>query len=105
VSGTQVSPYRYDSGEDANGKHVAITVNYNNATRALISATLHRDAGCLYKKIYIGIGVDGRPDTAVQTFDISNVTGDLGVNAGQLGARGLDTIEDVFALGQITAGP
>lgn len=105
VGGVRVSPFVYDSGIDANGNHVSIVVNYNDATRALINATLHRDVGCLYKRIYIGVGADGRPDTAAQVFDISTLTGDLNVNAGQLGARGLSVIEDVFALGQITAGP
>jgi hypothetical protein len=99
------SPYAYDSGEDANGNHVSITINYDNTTRALINCTLHRDADCLYKKIYIGLGEDGTPDTTTHVFGIGNLEGDRNITATGLSAAGLDTIEDVMALGQITAGP
>jgi hypothetical protein len=99
------SPWVYDSGPDFQDRHVSITVVFNNATRILQSATLHRDAGCVYTHIYIGIGVDGKPETAAHTFDISNLSGDRSVTSTQLAAVGLNTIEDVLALGQITAGP
>lgn len=104
-TGTPLSPYVYDSGEDANGKHVTIRINYDNSTRALLGAVLHRDADCLYKRIFIGLGGDGRPDSTTHVFGIGNLEGDRSVTAGGLSAVGLDTIEDVFALGQITAGP
>jgi hypothetical protein len=103
--GVQVSPWTYDSGGDYQNKHVSISITYDNATRALTGATLHRDAGCVYTKIYIGLGADGTPDTTTHVFNISNLTGDRSVTAGQLSAVGLNVIEDVFALGQITAGP
>ena len=99
-----VSPYVYDSGEDANGKHVSITINFNNATRAILNGTLHRDPGCLYKHILIGLGADGKPDSTTHTFNITSVNGDLAVTSGQFAAVGLTTIESVLALGQITAG-
>jgi hypothetical protein len=105
VGGVQVSPWRYDSGADFQGNHVSITINYDNATRALLSATLHRDAGCMYTRIYIGLGADGTPDTATHVFGIGNLSGDRNVTAAGLAAAGLNVIEDVFALGQITAGP
>lgn len=103
--GVQVSPWRYDSGMDYQGNHVSITINYDNATRALINATLHRDAGCVYTRIYIGVGADGRPDSTTHVFGIGNLEGDRNVTAAGLAGVGLSVIEDVFALGQITAGP
>ena len=99
------TPFIYDSGADANGKSVSITINFNNATRAITGGTLHRDSGCLYRHIYIGLGANGQPDSTTHTFNISSVNGDLAVTAGQMAAVGLTTIEDVTALGQITAGP
>jgi hypothetical protein len=98
------SPYVYDSGSDYQGKHVSITITFDNATRALLAGTLHRDAGCRYTKILIGLGPDGTPDTTTHVFNIGGLTGDLGVTAAQMTAVGLSTIEDVLALGQITAG-
>jgi hypothetical protein len=103
--GVPVSPWRYDSGADYQGNHVSITINYDNTTRALLGATLHRDAGCVYTKIYIGLGADGKPDSTTHVFNVGNLTGDRSVTPAQLAAVGLSTIEDVNALGQITAGP
>lgn len=103
--GVQVSPWTYDSGGDANDKHVTIRIDYDNATRALLGAVLHRDAGCLYKRIFIGLGADGTPDSTTHVFGIGNLEGDRNVTPTGLAAVGLNVIEDVFALGQITAGP
>jgi hypothetical protein len=105
VGGVQVSPWRYDSGADYQGNHVSITINYDNTTRALINATLHRDPNCMYKRIFIGLGADGTPDTTTHVFGIGNLEGDRNVTAAGLAGVGLNVIEDVFALGQITAGP
>lgn len=99
-----LTPYSYDSGEDANGKHVSITINFDNATRVISGGTLHRDPGCLYKHILIGLGPDGKPDDTTHSFNISNVNGDQVVGAAAFTAVGLTTIESVLALGQITAG-
>lgn len=103
--GVPVSPWTYDSGADYQGNHVSIVINYDNTTRALINATLHRDPGCVYKKIYIGLGPDGMPDSTTHVFGIGNLEGDRNVTAAGLAGVGLNTIEDVNALGQITAGP
>lgn len=105
VGGPPQTPWVYDSGADANGNHVSITINFVNATGVLQNAVLHRDAGCLYKNIYIGVGGDGRPDTTVQRFGIGNLEGDRNITAVGLNGAGLTTISDVIALGQITAGP
>jgi hypothetical protein len=99
-----LTPYVYDSGEDANGKHVSITINFDNVTRAISGGVLHRDSGCLYKHILIGLGSDGLPDSTTHTFNITSVNGDLAIGAAAFAAVGLTTIESVLALGQITAG-
>lgn len=101
------SPYVNDSGIDANGRHITVTWAFNNATRNLQSCTVHRDAGCLYTKILVGIGADGTPDSTTHSFNVGNVNNppdpDKVFNAAQMSAVGLDTIEDVLGL-QITFG-
>lgn len=99
--GTQTSPWIYEA-TDVEDRALRITVTFNNGSRALTSATVHRDAGCVYAHIYIGTGPDGLPDSTPRSLSVPE--GDTSFNAGQLGAVGLDTIEDILAL-QITAGP
>ena len=99
------TPYVYDSGGDFAGLHITITINFNNATRALTGAVIHRDPGCQYTKIYVGLGPDGTPDSGTHTFNVGQLNGDRSFSAAQLLAVGFSTIEDVLALGQITAGP
>ena len=95
------SPFTYDSGIDANGKHITITIPFNNATRAILSGQVVRDNGCLYRKILIGLGADGSPDSTTHSFTVPN--GTTNITAGQFSAFGFDVIEDILAL-QITAG-
>lgn len=102
--GTPTSPMVVDSGTDANGKRCTLTITFNNATLALTGATLHRDAGCLYTKALIGVGGDGRPDSSPHVFNLSGIEGDVSRNAQQLSAIGLDTYNDITALGQIAFG-
>lgn len=99
--GQQQSPWIYEAQDNA-GLALRITVAFNNSTRALTSATVHRDAGCVYARILIGTGADGTPDTTPRAFSVP--VGDTTFNAGQLSGVGLNTIEDILAL-QITAGP
>lgn len=87
---------------DNEGDQIRITVTFNDATRALTGATVFRDANCTYRKIYIGLGADGTPDTTTSSFAVA--AGSTAITANQLRQRGLDTIEDILAL-QITAGP
>jgi hypothetical protein len=105
VGGPLQSPWVYDSGSDSNGNRVTLTINFNTTTHALANAVLHRDAGCMYKKIYIGLGPDGTADSTTHVFGIGNLEGDRNITAAGLQAVGLTTIDDVIALGQITAGP
>lgn len=99
------SPYVYDSGGDYLGRHITITFVFDNVTRALTSGTVFRDAGCVYTKIYVGLGSDGTPDSTTHIFNVGALAGDRSFAASQMAAAGLTTIESVLALGQITAGP
>jgi hypothetical protein len=99
-----VSPFVYDSGYDSNDRHIHIAINYDNTTRALLSANVHRDAGCQWTHVTIGIGPDGTPNTSTHQFDLSGVEGDIVVSAAQiLQASGLSTIDEINALGNVTA--
>lgn len=100
------SPYIYDSGPDANGKKLTGTFNFNNATRALINLTVHRDVGCLYVAVLIG---DPNSNSVVRVPASGQIpAGDTVVTAAQIAAAGqtkgvtLNTVEDVLAL-QMTA--
>ena len=99
------TPWIFDSGGDSQNRHLTITVTFNNATRAITGATLHRDANCTWNKIYIGVGADGSPDSATHKFDVSGITGDVSRTPAQMSAVGFNVIEDITALGNITAGP
>lgn len=96
------SPYVYEAG-DYQGKVIRITVTFDNATRAITGCTVHRDAGCVYNNIYVGLGGDGTPNSTTKSF--KNIpTGDTVIPVSQLVNQGLTVIEDILAL-QITAGP
>ncbi len=97
-----VSPWVYDSG-DYQDNHIAFTVNFNEQTHAILSARIDRDPGCMYTKIYIGVGEDGSPNNSVRVFSAGQATGHP-IPAAQLSAVGIDTLEDLFQY-QITAGP
>lgn len=102
--GTPVSPWVIDSGFDAHGKHCSITINFNNTTLALQSAVLQRDADCMYTRVLIGVGPTGSPEDAPTQFGIGNLEGTRNVTQAGLSAVGLNTLDDVRALGQITFG-
>jgi hypothetical protein len=97
------SPHVLLQAADSQGLFIRITITFNNNTRALTGATLHRDVGCAYNHLYLGVGADGSPDSATKTFK-NLPTGDTPVSAAQLAAKGLNTAEDCLAF-QITAGP
>lgn len=95
-----VSPWIWQSG-DYVGLVIRITVVYDNATRALVSATLYRDTGCQYTKIVIGVPSSGTSKRITAPIDGA---ADKVVNAAGLASQGLNVIEDIWAL-QITAEP
>lgn len=84
------------------GAQIRITVDFDNSTQALLDATVYRDAACLYRHIYIGLGTDGLPNSTVHSFAVA--AGSTVISASQLSKNGLNTLADVTSL-QITAGP
>jgi len=100
--GPEASPYQFDAVDNF-GKHIRITIPFNEATGAILNGgSVVRDADCQWTKIYIGLGADGTPDTTDKVFTVPEGTTNLTAN--QLGSRGLDTITDL-RLYQVTAGP
>lgn len=96
------SPYIWES-PDYQGSVIRITVQFDNGTRALTGADAYRDDACVYRKIYLGKGVDGAPDSSPHVVNVAS--GARHLNAQQLNAAlGFTTIEDFLAV-QITAGP
>lgn len=83
-------------------RRINITVTFNNSTRAITGATVYRDADCQWRRVMIGLGDDGTPDSSVRNILVPS--GTTNISAAALSSRGLDTIEDIRAL-QITAGP
>lgn len=94
------NPYVYDSGADSADRHITITVSWNTANRALTGAVVHRDTGCAYTKILVGVGADGTPNSSTRSFTVP--AGDTSFTKNQMGSVGLNTIDDFLAL-QITA--
>lgn len=101
MDGPRVSPYVYSS-TDHQGKIIRITVNFDNTTRGLIGSVVFRDLACVYRRIYLGRGADGTPNSTDKVFSVP--AGTTNITAIQMAGFGLNVIEDVFAL-QITAGP
>lgn len=80
---------------------ITVTVNFNNATRAITGAVLVRDAGCLFTKLLIGVPAVGAPDDT--DFKVNVPVGTTNVGANVFTSRGFTTIEQLQAL-NITAG-
>ena len=95
------SPYIWQD-RDYNGKLISITVNFDNTTRALTSAVVHRDTGCVYTKIVFDIPSDGVK--AKRLAAPVDGAGDRTYTSAQMATQGLNTITDVLAI-QITAEP
>lgn len=93
------TPYVYDSGPDIGGKKLTATFNFNNVSRVLSGAVVHRDVGCRYVAVLIG-DPNGTPVRVPANGSIP--TGDTSITQGQLNANGFTVVEDVLAL-QITA--
>lgn len=98
--GIPAPPYVWAS-EDYAGRTIGITIDYNETTGAITGAVTHRESGCLFSRILIGVGGDGSPENA--PHKITCQVGDRNVPAGQLHAAGLDNYTDVIN-NQITAG-
>ena len=94
------SPWTWQA-QDYVGLRIDITVVFDNTTHALVSATLHRDTGCQYTKIVIGVPSAG---TSKRITAPADGAADRTVGAAAMSTQGLNTIEDILAL-QITAEP
>ncbi len=95
------SPYVWESG-DYQGRVIRITIVFNNATRAITSASVFRDADCVFTRLYLGRGTDGSPNSSTRSITVPDGTTNVPVQ--QMANRGFSTIEDFLGL-QITAGP
>jgi hypothetical protein len=94
------TPYEWQAA-DYQHAVIGISVTFDNTTRALTGATVHRDEVCVYTRILIGLGPDNTPDTTEHAIDVP--AGSTQLTAADLAAIGFTTIEQVLAL-QITAG-
>lgn len=96
------TPYEFDA-TDANGAQLTVRFNFNNNTRMLNNVNLHRDQGCLFTQIFLGVGPDGTPNSSPLQFTHTGQV-DVVFAGPALDALGFATIEDVLNTGQITAG-
>lgn len=83
-------------------RSLVVSVAFNVNNRSLQGVTVERAVGCLYRKLYWGLGPDGTPDSTTRTFTVPE--GITSVSKGQLGSVGLNTLDDVLAV-QFTVGP
>lgn len=96
------SPFVFEA-RDHLGRLISITIPYDNATKAINgTASVHRDVGCLYSKIVVDRGVDGKPDSSTKAFTVP--VGDRTFTVAQMAAVGLTNINQVYDT-QITAIP
>lgn len=102
ATGQPDNPWVY-SAVDYLGRQISITVPWNANTRALSNATVFRDPACLAQHIYLGLGPDGTPNSTPFVFLVP--AGTTTVTTKQMSSLGLNTIDDVVAAMQITAGP
>jgi hypothetical protein len=84
------------------GRVVRITTNFNDSTRAITNAVVHRDSGCLWHTV-----VFDNPSDAVKAKRLAapaDGAGDRTYTGAQIASQGLSTIDAAMAL-QITAEP
>lgn len=101
AGGPMTPPYRWESS-DYLGNRISLQVDFDNTTRQISGGTAFRDPGCAFKKIYVGVGADSRPDSSTRFFNVASGSQNLG--QGQFTGQGWNTIEQ-FTAQQITAGP
>jgi len=89
---------------DYQGLAITLNVTFNNATRSITGGSITRDVGCVYTKVLVGLGGDGRPDSTDKVFNVGGLEGTQSVGAATFTSRGFTTVESIQAL-QITASP
>lgn len=103
LPGNPISPWVYQAS-DYQGNVIRVTAVFiSTSPFTLTSVTTFRDAACVYKNVYFGLGTDGTPDTSSKAFG-GVPSGTTTVGASTLNALGFTTILNVLA-GQVTAGP
>lgn len=98
------NPYVYDSGGDNNDNHIVVEFYWGPITRLIVSITTHRDVGCDWSHIFVGLGPDGSPNTSPRQWSVPE--GDTNMIQNLLtflATNGLSTIDDLLT-NQITAG-
>lgn len=97
-----LSPWLPGPFPDYLGRKIIVTVNFNDTTRALVSAVIHRDTGCLWHTLVFDDPTDAAK--AKRLAAPIDGAGDRTYTANQLRQQGLDTIEQAMAV-QVTAEP
>ncbi len=100
MSGILISPWVFQC-IDVNDAAFTAVFSFDDATRALGSCTVVRDSGCLFTDLWLGLGLDRTPNSTLNTFHTTGPSHTI--NKAVFAARGLNVIEDVWAL-QITCG-
>ena len=100
---TPVSPWVY-RGSDWQGRSLSVSAAFiASSPFTLTSVSVSRDAGCMYTRVYFGLGADGRPDTTPRQFSQA-ASGTIVIASAALSAFGFATLADLQAA-QVTAGP
>lgn len=95
------SPWVFYNATDYAGNSISITVTFD-ASNNLTGASVFRDAACVYRHIYVGLGTDGTPNSTAKSFTVP--AGTTNVTQNQLNHVGLNTVTDLLGV-QVTAGP
>lgn len=102
VGGPPISPWTYESA-DYQGNAITFTVVFDEATLDITSARIDRDPGCMYTKIFLGVGGDGSPNSSTRQFSVGQSTGHI-VSPAELNSAGISTFTDLLQV-QVTASP
>ena len=81
------------------GKKIIITVNFNDITRAITNAVVHRDDGCLFTKIVFDVPSDGLKARRLNAP--ADGAGDRTYTGAQIAATGYGNIDALMTV-QIT---
>jgi hypothetical protein len=95
-----VSPYVYRVF-DTTGHVLRVTFHFDNATRAIRTATVEREPGCVYDRILTGVSAEGLPTVLTRSWDAP--VGTTMIPKNDLNSRGIFNIDDLFALGLTAA--
>lgn len=98
---TPRSPWTYEAS-DVTGRAIRISIPFDEGTRSINGpASVFRDADCLYTRIYIGFGTDGKVESSTKVFLVP--AGSTSITRQQLAGRGFSSYDDLNSA-QVTAG-